>query len=151
VIAGYTGASGVVRFSSDPSRYLYFDGTNFSLNGGTTFSVSAALVVQGVPVYGNIPTYSPANGYVTVAADGQKLLWLTGTITINSPAHVVGTAITFFAWGGDLNINFANGAGMHWYGPSGATSGNRVLKQYGVATAHQFASGYWLISGSGLT
>ena len=106
-------------------------------------------------LFAGIPAQAFANGYVTVATDAQKLLWNsaggTSNVTINSGLYPVGAVISVFAWGGNIGL-FNNAAGgQFWLSPSGPTSGTRVIAQYGLATAVQFAGGYWAISGSGIT
>ena len=93
----------------------------------------------------------PANGqsnYTTVAADAQKCIIGTGTITINGGLYPTGTCITFVANGATMTI--ANTQTMYWNNGSGALSGTRTLGNVGVATAYN-GGGIWFIGGSGLT
>jgi hypothetical protein len=99
-------------------------------------------------LFAGIPTFSPGNGYVTVGTDSQKCIWMTGGVTINSGAHPVNACITFIAWGGNLVI--ANNANMYSNINQTFSSGSRTLLQGGIATAIQFAGGYWIIAGNGL-
>jgi hypothetical protein len=97
------------------------------------------------------PVHYPSDTW-TSASDAQKMLCNTGgaqTFTINGGLYPVGTAISFFAYANYAVI--ANTETMMWRAPSGPTTGNRTLGQYGFATAVKWTGGNWVISGNGLT
>jgi hypothetical protein len=117
----------------------------FTANGAV--NVTGALAVQGMVVYGGIPI--SGNPGTTAASHNQKCIIGSGGVTINGPAHVDGTCLTFYANGGAFPIN--NNETMFWYSPSGGTTGNRTLADRGIATALKISGGHWVISGNGLT
>ena len=108
-----------------------------------------SMTLGGVPVYPGIPINQQSN-YTTVAADSQKAITGTGTITINSAVHPVGTALTFIGYGGAMVIA-CSGNTIYWIGPSGIVAGNRTIPDRGVATALRTPDGNWVIGGTGMT
>jgi hypothetical protein len=104
-------------------------------------------------LFAGIPPVHYAVSTWTAATDAQKLLCWTGGggggLTINGALYQVGAVISFFAYSAAVVV--ANTETMMWLAPAGATTGNRTLAQYGVATAVKWTAGNWVISGNGLT
>jgi len=130
---------------------LYFGGWSFGAGVKhrvlSTKDLNPAQLFAGLPV-----TIVGGEGYWTSTGDEQKMLVAYPnaiTITINGAAHPVGAVITFYCHASNMSIN--NTETMTWRGPSGATSGNRGLGQFGTATAVKWTGGNWTISGNGLT
>jgi len=114
---------------------------------------NAAYQPKDTTLFAGIPPVPVTANYNTIATDAQKVICNTGSgaiaVGITGSIYPVGTVISFFAYGGITSLT--NDEPMMWLGPSGSTSGNRALAQYGVATAVKWAAGNWVISGNGLT
>lgn len=133
-------------------------GSTSTLTGKTltdalnTVSTPAALSVG----YLGVPSNPQSTAYTTVAADaGKGIDHLAAdanarTYTIDgSVAYPVGTCITFTNMTSQA-VTIAIGTDTMYLAGAG-TTGNRMLAQYGVATARKQASGVWIISGTNLT
>lgn len=141
-------------------------GTFATLTGSETFTnktlTAPALtspVVDGVPIYTNIPQNSQSTAYTTVLTDAQKHILHPAadttprTFTIDSNANVaypIGTAITFVNENGAGTITIAITSDTMRLAGAG-TTGSRTLAANGIATALKLTSTSWIISGTGLT
>ena len=137
--------------------------SNLTVNGGlftptvtagaaSTEVVTAAWVrnygqAKDPQLFAGIPINGSSN-YTTVAADAQKCIAGTGTITINGGLYGAGTVISFIANGSTMVI--ANTQTMYWNNAGAVNTGSRTLSNVGVATAICIG-GAWMITGNGLT
>lgn len=108
------------------------------------------------PVYAGIPqNFQSGSTYPVVLSDANKHIFgnFSGTKTFTLPANSsiafpIGTAITFVAGNGVMNIAITTDL-MILAGT--ASTGTRALASNGVATAIKITSTIWIISGTGLT
>jgi len=128
------------------------DGSVTYASAGAAGIATPALVVGGIPVYGNMPVVNITDGYNTVATDNGKCLAGVGTAwIINDGRHPVGTVLTFAGYGGVLTIScYASGV-FHWIGPSGILTGNRTIADRGICTIIRVLDGNWIVAGNGVT
>jgi hypothetical protein len=163
---GDPGALGGSTGSTD-NRLLRADGT-----GGATVKSSAvaiddsgnvtgvaAIEVNSVATYGNLPQNSKSAAYTTVLGDANKHLFhpdadTTARVwTIDSNANVpyeVGTSLTFINGNGAGALTIAITSDTMRLAGAG-TTGSRTLAANGMATAVKVATTEWKIAGTGLT
>jgi hypothetical protein len=125
-------------------------GGNLAISGNTATITSANLQIG----YLEIPQVSLASNVTTALTDAGKHYYSTSasdlalTIADNSVASwPVGTAISVVNRG-TANITVAPAAGVSLYLAGNATSGNRTVTTYGMATAMNVAANIWMISGT---
>jgi len=131
--------------SSGNTRGLYMDLGNAPNGSGTAVG------------YRDIPQVTFAANTTIAATDAGRHYYsvsasnLSLTIANNtSVAWPIGTAITIVnANTGNILIN--QGTGVSLYLAGNATSGNRVLSTFGMATIMNTAANVWFINGTGLT
>lgn len=144
---------------NDTLTFLRVTGTGSLLIGNPTGgdqgigSINTqTLYINGSPIYSGAPVNIPNVNYDTVASDNGKILLRTTstvvTYTIEDTLYSVGALITFTNIGAN-SLLIGNTATLVW-SPSGSV-GSRTLAQFGTATAQKLTSGYWLISGSGIS
>jgi hypothetical protein len=121
---------------------------------GNTATITTANYSIG---YLNIPQVSLAANTTVALTDAGKHYYTTSssnlalTIANNtSVSWAVGTAISIVN-GGTANILINQGTGVSMYLAGNATSGNRVLSTFGMATIMNTAANVWFINGTGLT
>ena len=121
---------------------------------GNTATITTANYSIG---YLNIPQVSLAANTTIALTDAGKHYYTTSssnlalTIANNtSVSWAVGTAISIVN-GGTANILINQGTGVSMYLAGNATSGNRVLSTFGMATIMNTAANVWFINGTGLT
>jgi hypothetical protein len=157
-ITGYTasGATGTTStnlvFSASPT----FTGTL----GAATISASANISTSGGTISdskGDVraaPIQSKVAAYVLVATDaGQTISITTGGVTVNASIFSAGDMVSIFNNSGSSQT-ITQGASVTLRLSGTATTGNRTLAQYGVATLLCVVGGAtptFACTGSGLT
>jgi hypothetical protein len=136
-------------------------GGNLAMTGAGTFGTT--LGVTGNITGGNIldskgdvrsiPVNTQNTGYTLVAADAGKIINMTtGNVTV--PAGVFATpfgqAITIYN-GQNASNAIVQGSGVTMRLAGTASTGNRTLARYGLATVVCVAANTFVISGAGLT
>jgi hypothetical protein len=126
---------------------------NLSVTGNTATITTANYSIG----YLNVPQISLAANTTIALTDSGKHYYsvsasnLALTIANNtSVSWSVGTAITIVN-AGTANILINQGTGVSMYQAGNATSGNRVLATFGMATIMNTAANVWFINGTGLT
>jgi len=104
--------------------------------------------------YRDIPQVSLASNVTTALTDAGKHYYSTSasnlSLTIANNTSVswpVGTAISVVNRG-TANITIAQGTGVSLYLAGNATSGNRTVTTYGMATVMNVAANIWMINGT---
>jgi hypothetical protein len=106
--------------------------------------------------YRDIPQVSFAGNATIATTDAGKHYYSTQstsyTLTIAnnaSQAFQTGSAVTIINQGTG-NINVAQGSGVTLYLAGNATSGNRTISTFGMATMIKVATNTWFINGTGV-
>ena len=133
----YTNGSGVLGWAS----YLL-------LSGGT---LSGSVTFASGQVYPQIPANSKTAAYTLVAGDaGKHISITTGGVTVPSGVFSVGDVISIYN-DSSSNQTITQGGSVTLRQGGTATTGNRTLAQYGVATILCVASNTFVITGAGLS
>jgi hypothetical protein len=138
----------------EPSTKQYTDARDAATLAAAKAAGDAAYQARNPQLFAGIPIVTVGTDYTTVGTDAQKMIanWAGRPISIwiNGPLYPDGTCISIFAYSGYVAFN--NNETMMWCNRDGnATSGNRTLAQFGVATAVKWTGGNWVVSGNGLT
>jgi hypothetical protein len=128
-------------------------GGNLTISGNTATITTANYSIG----YLNVPQVSlAANATIALTDSGKHYYSVSASnlaLTIANNTSVswsVGTAITIVN-AGTANILINQGTGVSMYQAGNATSGNRVLATFGMATIMNTAANVWFINGTGLT
>ena len=126
-------------------------GGNLIASGNVTGNVSGFSLG-----YRDIPQVSLAANATIATADAGKHFYSTSasnlilTIANNaSQALQTGSAVTIINQGTG-NITVAQGSGVTLYLAGNATSGNRTISTFGMATCVKVATDTWFINGTGV-
>ena len=95
--------SGLIQFGNQSGRYLYYDGTNYTLNGGGTLTVNGNLSV----VNGDVTFYrsgAPTAGLIYFGNSGNRYLYYDGTNFNFSGGNVTFPAIIGVA--SSVNVSY---------------------------------------------
>lgn len=99
----------------------------------------------------NIPLNSQTTAYTLVATDNGKVISITtGGVTVPSGIFSAGQNIAIYN-NSSSSQTITQGSGVTMTLAGSATTGNRTLAQYGVASILCTASNTFVISGQGLT
>jgi hypothetical protein len=99
----------------------------------------------------DIPQNSQTGAYTLVAGDnGKHINITTGGVTIPSGVFSVGNVVSIFNDSGS-NQTITQGGSVTLRLAGSATTGNRVLAQYGLCSVLAVGSNEFVISGAGLT
>ena len=135
---------------------LYYDGTYFQLQTQAT-SVTGAQVNAALGYtagYINIPQNSQLAAYVAAATDVGKHIYIsTGGVTVNASVFSAGDVFMVVNNSGSSQTLTA-GTSVTFRLAGTATTGNRTLAQYGVATVLCVVGGAtptFIVSGAGVT
>jgi hypothetical protein len=128
------------------SNSITFAGTD-----GTTMTFPPASSSIG---YLNIPQNSQTSAYVAAIGDvGKHISITTGGVTVNASVFSAGDVFTIYNNSGS-NQTITAGASVTFRLAGTATTGNRTLAQYGVATLLCVTGGAtptFVVSGGGVT
>lgn len=98
----------------------------------------------------NIPQISSSSSYTLAATDiGKYISITTGGVTVPTSIFSAGDVVSIFNNSASSQTITASGVTMYLAGT--ATTGNRTLAQYGVATVLCVAANTFVITGAGLT
>lgn len=130
--------------------------TSGTIGGSTIVNTSGAITTSSAitDAAGNIrtlPANSKTSAYTLIATDtGKHISITTGGVTIPSGIFNAGDIVTIFNNSASSQTMTQGGSvTLRWAGT--ATTGNRTLAQYGVASVLCVASNTFVISGTGLT
>ena len=99
----------------------------------------------------DIPQNSQTSAYTLVAGDnGKHINTTTGGVTVPSGVFSAGNVVSIYNDSGS-NQTITQGSGVTLRLAGSATTGNRVLAQYGLATVLCIGSNEFVISGAGLS
>jgi hypothetical protein len=117
-------------------------------SGGT---MTGAITFNATQTYPKIPANTQTTAYTLVASDaGKHINITTGGVTIPSGIFSIGDALSIYNnSGSDQTISQGSSITLRKAG-SGDT-GNRTIKQYGIATILCVASNEFVIAGAGLS
>lgn len=119
-----------------------------SRTGGT---MTGAITFASGQKYPQVPQNAKTAAYVLVASDaGMHISITTGGVTVNSGVFSIGDIVTIFN-NSSANQSIIQGTSVTLRLAGTATTGTRVLAQYGVATLLCVASNVFVVSGVGLT
>lgn len=123
----------------------------FAGTDGTTMTFPSASSSIG---YLNIPQNSQTSAYIAVAGDvGKHISITTGGVTVNASVFSAGDAFTIYN-NSSSNQTLTSGTNVTFRLAGTATTGNRTLAQYGVATLLCVTGGanpVFVVSGSGVS
>ena len=98
-----------------------------------------------------IPASTKSSGYVLVAADTGKVIYIsTGGVTINNSVHSGGDVISIINNSGS-DQTITQGSGLTLYNTADASTGTKTLAGRGMATVWFASASIAYISGSGLS
>ena len=124
---------------------------NVSVTGNVTGNTAGFAIG-----YRDIPQVSLSANATIATADAGKHFYSTSasnlilTIANNaSQAFQTGSALTIINQGSG-NITVAQGSGVTLYLAGNATSGNRTISTFGMATCIKVATDTWFINGTGV-
>ena len=140
--------------------YLQAPGGNLSVAGSITSGTSitaGTTVVAGTTssdALGNlreVPPNSQTTGYTLVATDSGKYVSITtGGVTVPPSIFSAGQTVSIFN-NSTSNQTISQGSGVTMYLGGTATTGNRILAQYGVCTVLCVGSNTFVAIGAGLS
>ena len=133
---------------------LYFPtGTSVALaaNGANALTADTTGVSDSVGNLRTIPINSQTTGYTLVATDNGKFISITtGGVTVPASIFSAGQNVVIFNNSGSSQT-ITQGTSVTMTLAGSATTGNRTLAQYGVATVLCTGSNTFVITGQGLT
>jgi hypothetical protein len=115
----------------------------------STFNGSAAVTVNATGTVIN----SQIASYTLVAADAGKTISTKAGVTVPASVLAAGNIVTIYNNGGGTSITLTQGSGlsMQWAGQGTASTGNRTLDVYGMATIVYLSATTAVITGNGLS
>ena len=151
VAAPIGGAAGQVIYNSAGafagSTNMTFDGTTLTANT----IVSQNALSDGIGNVRSVPVNSQASSYTLVATDnGKYISTTTGGIIVPPSIFSVGQLVSVYNNSGS-NITIAGGSGVTLRLVGTATTGNRTLSNYGLATILCVASNTFVVTGGGVS
>jgi len=118
---------------------------------GVTTDPGAGLISDVSGNVRSIPQNSQTTGYTLVVGDnGKHISITTGGVTVPSGVFAIGMNVVIFNNSGSSQT-ITQGGSVTLRQAGTASTGNRTLAQYGVATILCVASNTFVISGTGLT
>jgi hypothetical protein len=141
------------------SSKMTFDGTTTTIdtlavtNGATVGGaiVGASTVSDSIGNVRTIPQNSKTAAYALLASDAGKFISITtGGVTINTSIFTVGQNVTIYN-NSVSSQTITQGAGVTLRQVGSASTGNRTLAQYGLATLLCVGTDTYVITGGGLT
>ncbi len=122
---------------------------------GTSSTIAVTRIDQAGPQgpagVSDIPINSQTSAYTLVAGDNGKAISITtGGITVPSGVFNAGNVVSLYN-NSTSNQTITQGSSVTLRLAGTATTGNRTLAQYGMATLLCVSSNEFVISGSGLT
>jgi hypothetical protein len=150
-----SGNAGILQYNDGTNEVSYSSNITGNLNviGGNISGNTAGFTIG----YRDIPQVSFTGNATLAATDAGRHYYSTlataNTLTIANNTSVswsVGTAITVVNRGSG-NITIAQGSGVSLYLAGNATSGNRTISTYGMATLLNVAANIWMINGTGVS
>lgn len=130
--------------------------TSGTIGGSTAINTSGAITTSGAVSDGagdlrDIPQNSQTSSYTLVIGDsGKHISITTGGVTVPASVFSVGDAISIYN-NSASSQTITQGASVTLRLAGAASTGNRTLAQYGIATILCVASNTFVISGAGLT
>ena len=129
------------------STNMTFDGTTLTANT----IVSQNALSDGIGNVRSVPVNSQASSYTLVATDnGKYISTTTGGIIVPPSIFSVGQLVSVYNNSGS-NITIAGGSGVTLRLVGTATTGNRTLSNYGLATILCVASNTFVVTGGGVS
>jgi len=147
-VTSSTGTGNVV-LSASPTLTGTLTAATISASGN--ISTSGGTVSDSLANVRTVPVESKSTAYTLTSTDaGQAISITTGGITVPSGVFSAGQTVTIYN-NSSSNQTITQGSGVTMYLVGTATTGNRTLAQYGLATVFCVASNTFVITGGGLT
>lgn len=144
-----TAAAGTLTSSDIGVTVQGYDADTAKLDVAQTFT--AVQTFASGQRYPQIPANNQTSAYTLVASDaGKHISITTGGVTVPASVFSVGDAVTIYNKSASSQT-IAQGASVTLRQVGTATTGNRTLAQYGLATILCVASNEFVISGGGLS
>jgi hypothetical protein len=145
------GASGQVIYNSGGvfagSSNMAFDGTTLTANT----IVSQNALSDGIGNVRTVPANSQSSAYTLVATDNGKYISITtGGVIVPPSIFSVGQVVSIYNNSGS-NQTISQGSGVTLRLVGTATTGNRTLSNYGLATILCVASNTFVVTGGGVS
>jgi hypothetical protein len=145
-----TGANQIVQLNGS-SQIPAVDGALLTAVIPANSTVTAAKVAEGTGSLRSVPANSQTGAYVLVAADnGKHISITTGGVTVNTSVFAAGDTVSIYN-NSASNQTITQGTSVTLRLVGTATTGNRTLAQYGVATILCVSAGVFVVTGGGLT
>lgn len=137
--------------------YLTSNSTNtgfLTMSGAITAGTTLAAGTNSLDSIGNlreVPANAQSGAYVLVATDSGKYISITtGGVTVPSGIFTAGQTISIYNNSGS-NQTITEGSSVTLRQAGTATTGNRTLAQYGLATVLCIGSNAFVITGAGVS
>jgi len=141
------------------SSKMTFDGTTTTIDalavtnaatvGGTI--TGSSTIADSIGNVRTIPANAKTTAYVLLSSDAGKFISITtGGVTINTGTFTTGQNVTIYNNSGS-NQTITQGSGVTLRQVGTASTGNRTLAQYGLATILCVGTDTYVITGGGLT
>lgn len=145
------GAAGQVIYNSAGafagSTNMTFDGTTLTANA----IVSQNALSDGIGNVRSVPANSQVSGYTLQATDNGKYISITtGGITVPPSIFSAGQVVSVYNDSGS-NQTITAGSGVTLRLVGTATTGNRTVSNYGLATILCVASNTFVVTGGGVS
>ncbi|CAB4144005.1 hypothetical protein UFOVP470_9 [uncultured Caudovirales phage] len=145
-----TGANQVVQLNAS-SQLPAVDGSLLTAVVPANSSVTTAKVAEGTGSLRSVPANAQTGAYVLVASDnGKHISITTGGVTVNTGVFAAGDTVSIYN-NSASSQTITQGTSVTLRLVGTATTGNRTLAQYGVATILCVAAGVFVVTGGGLT
>jgi len=141
------------------SSKMTFDGTTTTIDTlavtnditvGDDITASGSIA-DGIGDVRTIPANAKTAAYVLLSSDAGKFISITtGGITLNTSTFTTGQNVTIYNNSG-TNQTITQGSGVTLRQVGTASTGNRTLAQYGLATILCVGTDTYVITGGGLT
>ena len=128
--------------------YLQAPGGNLSIAGSITSGTTSSDALGNLR---EVPPNPQTTGYTLVATDSGKYVSITtGGVTVPPSIFSSGQTVSIFN-NSTSNQTISQGSGVTMYLGGTATTGNRILAQYGVCTVLCVGSNTFVAIGAGLS
>jgi hypothetical protein len=138
----------IVHPSGSTTNIVNDNAGNITVGAALTATTTASDSIGNLR---NVPLNSQTTGYTLVATDSGKCISITtGGVTVPASIFSAGQSVTIFN-NSTSSQTITQGTSVTMYLVGTATTGNRTLAQYGLATVFCVAANTFVVTGGGLT